>query len=89
MFSGSKNQGSLQSGGQRGSYDQEKSNQNFAVPDEKSLRKSTDDLPSVILSGIIEESFKLLDKNKQYAISIDGKKISTGLSKDDIGDINL
>ena len=89
LFSGSKNQGCLQSGGQRGTYDPDKSNHNFAVPDEKSLRKSTDDLPNVILCGIIEESFKLLDKNKQYVISIDGKKIATGLLKDDIGDINL
>ena len=89
LFSGSKNQGCMQSGGQRGTYDSDKSNHNFAVPDEKSLRKSTDDLPNVILCGIIEESFKLLDKNKQYVISIDGKKMATGLLKDDIGDINL
>ena len=89
LFSGSKNQGCHQSGGERGSYDPEKSNHNFTVPDEKSLRKSTDDLPSVILHGIIEESFKLLDKNKQYVISIDGEKIATGLLKNDIGDINL
>ena len=54
LFSGSKNQGCIQSGGDRGSYDPEKSNHNFAVPDKKSLRKSTDDLPSVILCGIIE-----------------------------------
>ena len=89
LFSGLKNQDCLQSGGERGSYNPEKSNHNFTVPDEKSLRKSTDDLPSVIPCGIIEESFKLLDKNKQYVISIDGKKIATGLLKDDIGDINL
>ena len=84
-----KNQSFLQIGGQRGSYDPEKSNHNFTVPDEKLLRKSTDDLLSIILCGITEESFKLLDKNKQYVISIDGRKIATGLSKDDIGDINL
>ena len=39
LFSGSKNEGCLQSGGERGSYNPEKSNHNFAVPDEKSLRK--------------------------------------------------
>ena len=89
LFSGSKDQGCLQSGGQRGTYDPDKSNHNFTVPDKKSLRKSTDNLPNVILCGIIEEFFKLLDKNKQYVISIDGKKIATGLLKDDIGDINL
>ena len=89
LFSGSKNQGCLQSGGQRGSYDPEKINHNLAVPDEKSLQKSTDDLHSVILCGIIEESFKLLDRNKQYVIPIDGKKIASGLLKDDTGDINL
>ena len=37
----------------------------------------------------MEESFKLLDKIKQYVISIDGKKIATVLSKEDIGDIYL
>ena len=46
-------------------------------------------MPSVIMCGIIEESFKLLDRNKQSVISIDGKKIATGLVKDDIGDMNL
>ena len=46
-------------------------------------------MPSVIMCGIIEELFKLLDRNKRYVISIDGKKIATGLVKDDVGDINL
>ena len=46
-------------------------------------------MPSVIMCGIIEESFKLLHKNKQCVISIDCKKIATGLAKDDVGDINL
>ena len=31
----------------------------------------------------------MLDRNKQYVISIDGKKIATGLIKDDVEDINL
>ena len=31
----------------------------------------------------------MLDKNKQYVISTDGKKIATGLAKDDVGDIKL
>ena len=82
MFSGSKNQGSLQSGNTtRGKFDPKHSCRNFAVLDENSLRNNSH-MPSVIMCGIIEESFKLLDKNKQYVIS-------TGLAKDDVGDINL
>ena len=89
LFSGSKSQGSLQSGHTtRGNYNPKESCHNFAVPNENSLRKNAD-MPSVIMCGIIEESFKLLDRNKQYVISIDGKKIATGLVKDDIRDINL
>ena len=90
LFSGSKNQGCVQSASSvHGIYRPSSSNHNFAVPDKKSLRNSSEDLPPIILCGIIEESFQLLDKNKQYVISIDGKKIATGLGKDDIGDINL
>ena len=90
LFSGSKNQGCVQSGSSVcGLYKPSSSNHNFAVPNENSLGNSSEDLPSIILCGIIEELFQLLDKNKQYVISIDGKKIATGLGKDDIGDINL
>ena len=90
LFSGSKNQGCVESGSSVcGLYKPSSSNHNFAVPDKKSLRNSSEDLPSIILCRIIEESFQLLDKNKQYVISTDGKKIATGLDKDDVGNINL
>ena len=90
LFSGSKNQGCVQSGSSVcGLYKPSSNNHNFAVPNKKSLRNSSEDLPSIILCRIIEESFQLLDINKQYVISIDGKKIATGLAKDDIGNMNL
>ena len=62
---------------------------NFAVPDEKSLSKSCQDLPMEIKCGVITTALKMLDPEKEYLISIDGKKIAWGLGKDDNGDIDL
>ena len=62
---------------------------NFTVPDEKSLNRKQKEIPSQIWCGIIEEAFKLLDPLKEYVISIDGKKITSGLGKNDTGHINL
>ena len=45
-------------------YEPHKGNFNFTVPDEKVLRKSKTGLPNVIGCGIIEDSVKLLDKDK-------------------------
>ena len=45
---------------------------NFAVPDEKTLRKSKTGLPAYIQCGIINECLDLLDKDKQFVISMDG-----------------
>ena len=77
LLSGSKNQGDLQSKQTtRGRFNPEDSRINFAVPSEKS-------------PGIIEEAIKLLDKDKEYIMMIDGKKIAPALGPNDIGDINL
>ena len=64
-----------------GTYDSWESCHNVAVLNEKSLHHYN--FPVIILSGVIEESFKLLDK-----LSVNGKEIATGLSKDDTVDIN-
>ena len=39
--------------------------------------------------GSYEGTIKMLDKSKQYVLSIDGKKIAPGLGKPLFGDINL
>ena len=62
---------------------------NFAVPDEKTLLKSKMRLPKVILCGIIEESVQLLDKEKEFVLSLDGKHLIPGLLNEDEGDVNL
>ena len=37
----------------------------------------------------MDRAIKLLDKSKKYVLSIDGKKIASGLGKNNTGDINL
>ena len=56
---------------------------------EKVLRKSKTGLPNVIACGIIEDSVKLLDKDKEFVLSLDGKQLIPGLTNDTEGDINL
>ena len=62
---------------------------NFVVPDKKTLLKSKTGLPKVILCGIIEESVELLDKEKEFVLSLDGKQLIPGLLNEDEGDVNL
>ena len=64
-------------------------NFNFAVPDERILRKSKTFIPKEIKCGIIEDSLSLLDPNKEYIISFDGKQTGLGLRKECEGDVNL
>ena len=64
-------------------------NFNFAVPDERILRKSKTFIPKEIKCGIIDNSLCLLDPNKEYIISFDGKQAGLGLRKECEGDVNL
>ena len=73
----------------RGNYDPESSNHNFAVPDVKSLIKNSGQIPNLVFPGILDSAIKMLDKSKQYVLSVDGKKIAAGLGKSLFGDINL
>ena len=73
----------------RGSYDPSHSNHNFAVLDAKSLIKNCADIPNLVFPEILDGAIKMLDKSKQYVLSIDGKKIAPGLGKPLFGDINL
>ena len=43
----------------------------------------------IIPCGIIEESVKLLDKEKEFVLSIDGKQLIPGLLNESEGDVNL
>ena len=86
LFSGSKNMGSVQNKlACRGNYFPKDSSVNFVVPGEKSLVKNSCNLSKVILPGIMDSAIKLLDKSKKYVLSIDGKKIASGLGKNNTG----
>ena len=90
LCSRSKNQGALQSkANERGLFLPTESHINFAVPDVKSLTKSSDNISVIIECGIIEKTLELLDKDKEYVLLIDCKKIAIGLGKGTLGDINL
>ena len=90
LFSSDKHFGQVNSGqSSKSRYEPHKGNFNFTVPDEKVLRKSKTGLPNVIGCGIIEDSVKLLDKDKEFVLSLDGKQLIPGLINDTEGDINL
>ena len=90
LFSSDKHFGQVNSGEcAKSKYVQNKGHFNFVVPDEKTLLKSKMGLLKVILCGIIEESVQLLDKEKEFVLSLDGKQLIPGLLNEDEGDINL
>ena len=70
-------------------YEPNKGSFNFAVPDERLLRKSQTGLPKVIKCGIIHESILLLNLEKEFVLSVDGKQTSPGLLNESEGDVNL
>ena len=59
------------------------------MPDVKSLVNNCADIPNLIFPGILEGAMKMLDKSKQYVLSVDGKKIAASLGKPLFGNINL
>ena len=68
LFSLDKHQGTVNSGEcEKSKYNPQKRSFNFAVPDEKLLRKSKTGLPKCVKCGIIQESISLVDKAKEYA----------------------
>ena len=70
-------------------YNPQKGNFNFAVPDEKIWRKSKTHIPNVVECGLIDEGIQMLDPNKEYIISLDGKQTGKGLREMPKGDVNL
>ena len=90
LFSSDKHFSEVNSGeSAKSKYVPNKGHFSFAVPDKKTLLKSKTGLPKVILCSIIEESVQLLDKEKEFVLSLDGKQLIPGLLNKDEGDINL
>ena len=90
LFSSDKHFGQVNSGDcKKSKYPPSKGNYNFAVPDEHTLRKSKTHIPKDVPCGLIEDSFTLLDGNKEYILSLDGKQAGQGLKEDGEGDVNL
>ena len=90
LFSSDKHQGTVNSGEcEHSKYNPHEGSFNFAIPDEKLLRKSKTGLPKCVKCGIIEESMCIVDKGKEYVLVLDGKQISPRLLNDTEGDVNL
>ena len=90
LFSSDKHQGTVNSAEcECSKYNPQKGSFNFAVPDEKLLRKSKTGLPKCVKCGIIAESISLVDKEKEYVLALDGKQTSPGLLNETEGDVNL
>ena len=90
FFSSDKHFGQVNSGlTQKGKYVPTSGSYNFAVPDERVLRKSSTNIPNKVKCGIIEESFTFFSSDKQYVLSLDGKQTGQGLKDEDEGDVDL
>ena len=90
FFSGPKNYGQVISKTTtRGNYDPEKSDINFAVPDERYLRTQDGILGRIIQPGIIEGSMNMLKNHKDIVLMADCKRLAKGLRGDRMGDVNL
>ena len=74
LFSSDKHFGLVNSGDcEKSKYPPSKGSYNFAVPKERTLRKSKTRIPKDVPCGIIEESFQNMDNDKEYILSLDGK----------------
>ena len=90
LFSGLKHGGQVsQDKCAKGKYPPESASINFAVPHCKTLAKHEIKVPKYIPPGIIQTSFELIDKSKQYVLEYDGKGVSRGLQANNVGDIDL
>ena len=90
LFSCDKHFGMVNSGEcKKSKYPPNKGTYNFAVPDERTLRKSKTNIPKDVSCGIIDESFHILDNAKEFILSLDGKQVGQGLKENGVGDVNL
>ena len=90
MFASDKHFGQVNSGKSKQSkYSPKDGSYNFAVPDERILRKSKANIPKDIPCGVIDEAVNLLVPKKEYILSLDGKQVGQGLKDNGIGDVDL
>lgn len=62
---------------------------NLPVPSLRVLRKGNATLRKKLKPGLLPESVDILDKDKKYFISVDGKTVNRGLTGLDEGDIDM
>ena len=90
LFSSDKHFGQVNSGDcKKSKYPPKKGSYNFAVPDERTLKKSKTQIPKDVPCGIINQSLEMLDKNKEFILSLDGKQVGPGFKEHGVGDVNL
>ena len=90
LFSSDKHFGQVNSRQcKKSKYPPKKGNYNFAIPDERILRKSKTQIPKDVPCGINNESFEMLDGSKEFILSLDGKQVGSGLKDHGVGDVNL
>ena len=90
LLSGSKNHGYVTANETgKGKYNPSKGSFNFAVPDVKTLLCHQRKVDKFLTAGILQGSFDVLDKMKQFILEYDAKRLSSGLSKDELGNVNL
>ena len=90
LFSSDKHFGQVNSGDcSKSKYPPKKGSYNFAVPDERTLRKSKTEIPKDVPCGLIDESLEMLDNNKEFILSLDGKQVGQGLKEHGVGDVDL
>ena len=90
FFSGPKNYGQIISKvTTRGKYDPEKSEINFAVPDERHLCSQDRILDRIIQPGLINTSMNMLKNHKDIVLMADCMHLVKGLTGHMMGDVNL
>ena len=72
-----------------GKYEPEKSDINFAVPDERHLHSQDRILGRIIQPGIIDASMNMLENHKDVVLMADCKCLAKGLTGYRMGDVNL
>ena len=61
----------------KGHIDPNTTSVNFAVPTQKYV--TTSNIPKEIPAVIISQALNVMDKNKEYFVSFDGKKLAPGI----------
>ena len=91
LLSGSKNRGEVRNKlTKRGYYKPDRSSINFVVSDVKTLFAMDDKFPKEIQpTSCIEESFELVNRNKEHVLMYDCKRVVRGFKGKQFGDEDL